>query len=185
MNPGEYYYCDEGPYDGPLGRWFGGLAHELGHTFGLPHPPGCDEGQAACDRSALMGDGYSSYPNTYLRDDEKSVLRRSAVLRNELNLLKTRVGRGLGQFDVAATEKQHRDELGGGRAASVSPSARSTQSVAPRGCPVGGPVLSVGNQHGIGACARWAVGQCRPTQYPGRRFRFMTARMRNSRPATV
>ena len=28
--------------------------------------------------------------------------------------LKTRVGRGLGQFDVAATEKQHRDELGGG-----------------------------------------------------------------------
>ena len=26
-------------------------------------------------------------------------------------------GQGLGQFDVAATEKQHRDELGGGRAA--------------------------------------------------------------------
>ena len=78
VNPGEYYYCDEGPYDGPLGRWFGGLAHELGHTFGLPHPPGCDEGQAACDRAALMGDGYASYPNTYLRDDEKSVLRRSS-----------------------------------------------------------------------------------------------------------
>ena len=77
VNPGDYYYCDEGPYDGRLGRWFGGLAHELGHTFGLPHAPGCDGGQAACDSAALMGDGYSSYPNTYLRDDEKSVLRRS------------------------------------------------------------------------------------------------------------
>ena len=76
-NPGDYYYCDEGPYDGRLGRWFGGLAHELGHTFGLPHPPGCEEGQPTCDHAALMWDGYTSYPNTYLRDDEKAVLRRS------------------------------------------------------------------------------------------------------------
>ena len=67
-NPGVYYYCDEGPYDGSLGRWFGGLAHELGHTFGLPHPAG--------DPRALMSNGYSEYPNTYLRDDEKDVLRR-------------------------------------------------------------------------------------------------------------
>ena len=39
--PGPYFYRDEGPYDGTLGRWTGGLGHELGHGFGLPHPPGC------------------------------------------------------------------------------------------------------------------------------------------------
>ena len=32
-----------------LGRWIGGLAHELGHALGLLHPPGCEEGLASCD----------------------------------------------------------------------------------------------------------------------------------------
>ena len=76
-NPGIYYHCDEGPYNGPLGRWIGGLAHELGHSFGLPHPPGCDDGLSTCDEEALLWSGYESYPDTYLREDEKAVLRRS------------------------------------------------------------------------------------------------------------
>ena len=61
-----------------LGRWRGGAAHELGHAFGLPHPPGCDAGAPDCDRNALMWSGYTSYPNTYLRDEEKAALRASA-----------------------------------------------------------------------------------------------------------
>ena len=78
-NPsGEYYYCDDGPYYGTLGRWFGGLAHELGHSFAVPHPPGCEEGLSTCDTRALMWLGYEDYPNTYLRDDEKEILRRSS-----------------------------------------------------------------------------------------------------------
>ena len=80
VSPGEYYYCDDGPYHGTLGRWYGGLAHELGHAFGVPHPPGCDEGLPACDEQALMWLGYEDYPNTYLRDDEKQILRRSPFI---------------------------------------------------------------------------------------------------------
>lgn len=65
----------------PVNRWIGGLGHELGHTFGLPHPPGCDQGSANCDARALMWSGYSSFPRTYLRDDEKSVLAGSPFFR--------------------------------------------------------------------------------------------------------
>ena len=78
---GEFYYCDEGPYGNSLGRWMGGLAHELGHALGLPHPPGCDEGLPTCDYPSLMHDGYQTYPDTYLRDDEKAILRSSPFIR--------------------------------------------------------------------------------------------------------
>ena len=78
--PGEYMYCDEGPYHGSLGRWIGGLAHELGHALGLHHPPGCDEGLASCDYYSLMHLGYVTYPNTYLRDDDKAILRASPFI---------------------------------------------------------------------------------------------------------
>lgn len=68
---------DTKPYPWPVNRWIGGLGHELGHAFGLPHPPGCDSGAATCDGSALMWAGYAAYPNTFLRADEKAVLEKS------------------------------------------------------------------------------------------------------------
>ena len=61
-----------------IGRWIGGLGHELGHAFGLPHPPGCDDGSlVVCDSAALMWVGYASYPHTYLTDAEKAALVNS------------------------------------------------------------------------------------------------------------
>jgi hypothetical protein len=68
-----------GPSD-PFGydRWVGGLGHELGHAFGLPHPPGCDP-NGACDggdfaRNSLMYFGYATYPDTYLLTEDKNSL---------------------------------------------------------------------------------------------------------------
>lgn len=66
-----------GAYTAPVGRWIGGLGHELGHAFGLPHPPGCDTGQPTCDSGALMWSGYGAFPSTYLRDSDKNTLRTS------------------------------------------------------------------------------------------------------------
>ncbi|MGH7532561.1 MAG: Ig-like domain-containing protein [Gemmatimonadales bacterium] len=49
-----------------LGRWVGGLGHELGHAFGLPHPPGCDAGVYTNDCNSIMYWGYAVYPITFL-----------------------------------------------------------------------------------------------------------------------
>jgi hypothetical protein len=68
---------DKTPDQGPLGRWIGGLGHELGHAFGLPHPPGCNDGSQPCDYYALMWNGFRVYPNTYLREDDKERLSTS------------------------------------------------------------------------------------------------------------
>ena len=80
-NPGEYYFCGEGPYLGSLGRWIGGLGHELAHGFGLPHPPGCVPWDPAkCDEQeawSLMHDGYTVYPVTHLLPSDKEALIRS------------------------------------------------------------------------------------------------------------
>jgi hypothetical protein len=60
--------------NGPC-RWVGGLGHELGHAFGLPHPPGCDQGTCTeFARRSLMYLGYIEYPNTYFLDEDKSAL---------------------------------------------------------------------------------------------------------------
>ena len=75
-----YGKCGGGPWDGPVERWIGGLGHELGHTFGLPHPQGCDEELPTCDYDALMANGYEAYPDTYLRPDEKATLRSSPFI---------------------------------------------------------------------------------------------------------
>ena len=70
----------------PPSRWIGGLGHELGHTFGLPHPldclepgaPGCPYGPIDDSPDvvggALMQFGYLTFPNTYLLSEEKQFL---------------------------------------------------------------------------------------------------------------
>lgn len=60
-----------------VNRWVGGLGHELGHSFNLPHPPGCDNGNCAGGQYAylsLMYIGYLYYPGTYLLDEDKAKL---------------------------------------------------------------------------------------------------------------
>ena len=72
--------CGEGSYFITPGAAIGGPGHELGHTLGLPHPPGCDAGLPTCDYDALISSGYVSYPETYLRADDKEVLIRSPFI---------------------------------------------------------------------------------------------------------
>lgn len=57
-----------------VNRWIGGAGHELGHAFGLAHPPTSPGGP---DDNALMYLGYTTYPNTYLRASDKANLRAS------------------------------------------------------------------------------------------------------------
>ena len=78
--PADFILCGVGPFPGSLGRWIGGLAHELGHALGLPHPPGCDDGLPSCDHYSLMHLGFTAYPSTYLRDDDKAALRDSPFI---------------------------------------------------------------------------------------------------------
>jgi hypothetical protein len=66
----------------PISRWIGGLAHEVGHTFNLPHPPGCETAQPGCDSVALMWLGYLSYPATYF----SSTQRASLLLHRFINV---------------------------------------------------------------------------------------------------
>jgi hypothetical protein len=68
--------CPGEPPDGRgVCRYVGGLAHELGHAFDLPHPPGCDQGnQTLCgniEYNSLMYFGYSLFPNTYLLEQDR------------------------------------------------------------------------------------------------------------------
>ena len=58
----------------PVSRWVGGLGHELGHAFGLPHPESCDQGLPSCPFDTLMYLGYLTYPDTYLLPDDKAHL---------------------------------------------------------------------------------------------------------------
>jgi hypothetical protein len=60
-------------------RWVGGLGHELGHAFGLPHPPGCEDTNTTlvCPSNALMWLGYITYPETFLLDADKALLQQS------------------------------------------------------------------------------------------------------------
>ena len=74
-------YCDEGPWAGSVSGTVSGMAHEIGHTFGLPHPPGCDAGLPTCDFESLMHSG--TIPNTYLRPDDKEMLFRSAFMNSQ------------------------------------------------------------------------------------------------------
>ncbi|MEC9399797.1 MAG: hypothetical protein VX475_19370 [Myxococcota bacterium] len=62
----------EHPHEKNVDRWVGGLAHEVGHTFGLKHTEGKEHRE-----SALMQLGYAKYPETYLTPQEKNVLWRN------------------------------------------------------------------------------------------------------------
>jgi hypothetical protein len=70
--------CPDDPPDNlPRCRWVGGLGHEIGHAFGLPHPPGCDAGDPSCDTGAIMWTGYATFPNAYLTAADKAWLAKS------------------------------------------------------------------------------------------------------------
>lgn len=73
-------------------RWIGGLGHELGHAFNLPHPPGCGNGQVnygcaggAFAANSLMWVGFYYYPNTYFLPEDKQALSNSGFF-SVLNL---------------------------------------------------------------------------------------------------
>jgi hypothetical protein len=60
-------------------RWVGGLGHELGHAFGLPHPPACEDSDpnTVCPSNVLLWLGYITYPQTFLLEKEKMALRQN------------------------------------------------------------------------------------------------------------
>ena len=84
----------------PVSRWIGGLGHELGHTFGLPHPSACVgtpvpsgcEGLRAFGPlnypssvidGSLMQFGYLTYPNTYFLSEEREFLRSTSFFAQQ------------------------------------------------------------------------------------------------------
>ena len=64
----------------PVSRWIGGLGHELGHAFGLPHPALCETGNPACPTQTLMWLGYITYPDTFLLPEDKTTLLASRFI---------------------------------------------------------------------------------------------------------
>ena len=70
-------------------RWIGGMGHELLHTLGLRHPdrsPACQTSQ--CRSTALMMQGYITYPNALLLDEETSSLLHTPFIRaDQINAL--------------------------------------------------------------------------------------------------
>ena len=88
---GLYHYCDGyklfGPYHRSLLGWFGGLAYEFAHAFGLPHPPWCDpwdpETFDGNESWSLMHDGYQIYPETYLFPSNKEILMPSLFFERQ------------------------------------------------------------------------------------------------------
>lgn len=72
------------PTQPDINRWIGGLAHELGHAFGLSHPPAPEE-----HPKAIMWTGiYGSYPDeAYLTQDDKIILLRSSFFHHNKKLV--------------------------------------------------------------------------------------------------
>ena len=84
-------YCEGGPTYEPLGRWIGGLGHELGHALMLSHPPGCDQMRyEICDpesAESLMGFAHVKYPGTYFLAADKEILKRSYFINPDIEPL--------------------------------------------------------------------------------------------------
>ena len=81
LDPTNFLLCPDYWPRGEFG-WQGGLAHELGHAFGLLHPAGCNEELDHCDYDALMWVGYFwDYPETYLTDEDITILESSPFIR--------------------------------------------------------------------------------------------------------
>jgi len=72
-----------------VARWVGGLGHEMGHAFGLPHPPGCATGQGGRTCDALMYLGYLTYPATFLNPAERNQLGAGPFFRPDIAVTTT------------------------------------------------------------------------------------------------
>lgn len=55
-----------GGYGGAMGRWYGGMVHELGHAFGLP--------DATYTDGTPMSASFYDYPNTHFSAAQKNSL---------------------------------------------------------------------------------------------------------------
>jgi hypothetical protein len=64
-------------------RWYGGLGHEIGHAFGLPHPSDTKKYE-----DAIMWTGmYFKYPDKcYLTPEDKVILNKSPFFFDENNV---------------------------------------------------------------------------------------------------
>ena len=75
---GEAYSDDCGnSYDRSPAYYRGALAQELGRALGLKAPAGCEADATSCDRGALMWEGFSQFPVTYLTNADKAQLQSS------------------------------------------------------------------------------------------------------------
>ncbi len=81
LDPAAFSLCPGFPPRGEHG-WIGGLAHELGHAFGLDHPSGCDQDLSHCDTDTLMWFGfYYNYPETYFTKEDIAILKSSPFIK--------------------------------------------------------------------------------------------------------
>lgn len=95
-----------------LCRWVGGLGHELGHTFGLPHPPGCDQGTCSTFASqSLMYLGYITYPNTYFLQEDKAQLLASEFFSIHNPLVFSADCRGVAAFNFCLQDESNGNML--------------------------------------------------------------------------
>jgi len=95
--------CGASQPGGATNGYVGLVGHELGHAFGLAHPPGCDTNDPGCDTAALMGFGAPNFPNTYLRPDNVVTLLGGPYFRVETLIANGTFDAGLTGWSQFAT----------------------------------------------------------------------------------